>query len=66
VRFGAHNTGPADFFGDEDLLGKWELTDEAGDLPASGSLTIQGLLEAGRKAFPAVWKSELVPRVHTR
>ena len=65
LRFGAHNTGLADFPGDEDFVGKWELTDEAGDLRASGSLTIMGLLEAGKTAFPAEWKSELVPGAYT-
>ena len=65
LRFGAHNMGPADFPGDEDFVGKWELTDEAGALRASGSLTIMGLLGAGKTAFPAEWKSELVPGAYT-
>lgn len=65
LRFGAHNTGPADFLGDEDFVGKWELTDEAGALRASGSLTKMGLLGSGKTAFPAEWKSELVPGAYT-
>jgi len=65
LKFGAHNSGPADFPGDEDFVGKWELTDEAGALRASGSLTIMGLLGSGKTAFPAEWKSELVPGAYT-
>ncbi len=65
LRFGAHNMGPADFPGDEDFVGKWELTDEAGDLRASGSLTIMGIVGAGETAFPAAWQSELVPGAYT-
>ena len=65
LRFGAHNVGPAGFPGDEDFVGKWELTNEAGDLRASGSLTIMGLLGAGETAFPAEWEGELVPGAYT-
>lgn len=65
LRLGAHNTGAADFPGDEDFVGKWELTDEAGDLRASGSLTIMGLLGSGKTTFPAEWKSELLPGAYT-
>lgn len=65
LRFGAHNTGPADFPGDEDFVGKWELTDEAGDLRASGGLRIIGPLGSGKTAFPAEWKGKLVPGAYT-
>ena len=65
LRFGAHNMGPADFPGDEDFVGKWELTDEAGALRASGSLHTMGPLETGKTALPAGWKSELVPGAYT-
>jgi len=65
LRFGVHNMGPADFPGDEDFVGKWELTDEAGDLRASGSLTIMGPLRSGETTFPAEWKSELLPGAYT-
>ena len=65
LRFGAHNMGPADFPGDEDFVGKWRLIDEAGDLRASGSQTIMGLLGAGKTAFPAEWKGKLVPGAYT-
>jgi hypothetical protein len=65
LRFGAHNTGPADFPGDKDFVGKWRLIDEAGDLRASGSLTIMGLLGSGETAFPAEWKGKLVPGAYT-
>jgi len=65
LRFGAHNTGPVDFPRDKDFVGKWELTDGAGGLRASGSLTIMGLLEAGKTAFPAEWKSGLAPGAYT-
>jgi len=65
LKFGAHNTGPADFPGDEDFVGKWRLIDEAGDLRASGSQTIMGLLGAGKTAFPAEWKGKLVPGAYT-
>jgi len=58
--FGAHNTAPADFPGDEDFVGKWELTDEAGALRASGSLRSMELLGSGETTFPAGWQSELV------
>ena len=63
--FGAHNTGPADFPGDEDFVGKWALTDEAGALRASGSLWTMGLLGSGETAFPAGWQSELVSGGYT-
>jgi len=65
LRFGAHNMGPADFPGDEDFVGRWELTDEAGALRASGSMTIMGIVEAGETAFPAKWEGELVPGAYT-
>ena len=65
LRFGVHNKGPADFPGDKDFVGKWELTDEAGTLRASGSLTTTGLLGSGKTAFPAEWKGELVPGAYT-
>mgnify|MGYP006910700514 CR=1 FL=1 len=65
LRFGARNMGPADFPGDEDFVGKWELTDEAGALRASGSLHTMGPLEAGKPTLPAGWKSELLPGAYT-
>ncbi|RLC54092.1 MAG: hypothetical protein DRI80_19515 [Chloroflexota bacterium] len=65
LRFGAHNVGPADFPGDEDFVGKWELTNEAGDLRASGTLTIMGFVEAGETTFPVKWEGELVPGAYT-
>ena len=65
LRFGAHNMGPADFPGDEDFVGKWRLIDEAGDLRASGSLTIMGPLGSGETAFPVEWKGKLVPGAYT-
>jgi predicted NACHT family NTPase len=65
LRFGAHNMGPADFPGDKDFVGKWELTDEADALRASGSLTLMGPLGSGKTTFPAEWKSELVPGAYT-
>ena len=65
LKFGAHNTGPADFPGDEDFVGKWELTDGAGALRASGSLRIMGLLGSGETAFPVEWKGKLSPGAYT-
>jgi len=65
LRFGIRNVGPADFAGDKDFIGKWELTDEAGDLRASGSLQTMGPLGTGETAFPAAWKSELAPGAYT-
>lgn len=65
LRFGAHNPGPAVFPGDEDFVGKWRLIDEAGNLRASGSLTIMGLLGSSETAFPAKWKGKLVPGAYT-
>jgi len=65
LRFGAHNVGPADFPGDEDFVGEWKLTDQAGDLRASGSLTIMGLVESGETTFPVKWEGELVPGAYT-
>ena len=65
LRFGAHNVGSADFPGDEDFVGEWKLTDQAGDLRASGSLTIMGLVESGETTFPVKWEGELVPGAYT-
>ena len=65
LRFGVHNTGPADFPGDEDFVGKWELSHDTGALRASGSLKIMGPLESGETTFPAEWKGELVPGAYT-
>ena len=65
LKFGAHNTGPADFPGDEDFVGKWELSHDTGALRASGSLKIMGPLESGETTFPAEWKGELVPGAYT-
>ena len=65
LRFGAHNVGPADFPGDEDFVGEWKLTDQAGDLRASGTLTIMGFVEAGETTFPVKWEGELVPGAYT-
>jgi len=65
LRFGVHNAGPADFPGDEDFVGEWRLTDQAGDLRASGTLTIMGIVGAGETAFPVKWEGELVPGAYT-
>jgi len=65
LRFGARNTGPADFPGDEDFVGKWELTDEGDALRASGSLRTMGPLASGKTVFPAEWKDALAPGPYT-
>ena len=65
LRFGAHNTGAADFPRDEDFVGEWKLADQAGDLRAGGTLTIMGLVEPGKTAFPVKWEGELVPGAYT-
>jgi len=65
LRFGVHNTEPADFPGDEDFVGEWRLTDEAGELRASGTLTIMGLVKSGKATFPVKWEGELVPGAYT-
>jgi len=65
LRLGVHNTGPMDFPGDEDFVGEWKLTDQAGDLRASGTLTIMGIVESGKTAFPIEWEGKLVPGAYT-
>lgn len=65
LRVGAHNAAPADFPGDEDFVGQWELTDESVAQQASGRLTIMGPLESGKTMFPAEWKGGLVPGAYT-